>query len=329
MDWAVGILSTLFGLAGTPGIVIDRVATNFVRSQVHSADVLEVRIENTPNYQVLQGDVDRLLVAGRGVYIQPFLRVDTIDLETDPISVNAGLGEQDFALRKPLQAAVRVIITSADVNLALRSPEISDSFQGVEVNFSADPSQAEIFDLNDPRVEFLDGDRIRLTAVLEPSKAIKQSADLADLADQKKNNSAQDRQAPLLATPSEDAFDSTGDPDLGIDKVTDASSDRALESQAQDAINPAENEDRLEVLIEASLRVENGVRLQISDPIVNLQGVAVPKDIIDAFVDGLNKVLDLRQLEETGIIARVLQFKVTDGQMQVVGFAQLQPEAFE
>jgi hypothetical protein len=275
MEWAVGILTTLIGIAGTPGIVIDRVATDFVHAQIHSADVLAVRIENTPNYRILRGDVDRILVAGRGVYIQPFLRVDTIDLETDPISVNTGLGSQDFALRMPLQAAVRVIITSADVNLALQSPDIIGSFQGVEVNFSNDPNQAEIFDLINPRVDFLDRDRIRLTAVLEATQT--------------------------------------------------SSSDRLTDKQMQEP----EDLDSLEVLIEASLRVDNGVRLQIIDPAVNLQGVAVPQNITDAFVDGLNKILDLRQLEETGIIARVLQFKVTDGQMQVVGFAQLQPEALK
>jgi hypothetical protein len=317
MEWAVGILSTLIGLAGTPGIVLDRLATDFVRSQVHSADVLMVRIENTPNYQIVQGDVDRILVAGRGVYIQPFLRVDTIDVETDPISVSSGLSGENFTLKKSLQAAVRVIITSDDVNLALRSPTINGSFRNVEVNFTSDPAQAERFDLTDPRVDFLDGDRIRLTAVLVPSE-INPADHSFSTSQTEPTEQANELISPILIESKE--YNASGDrPQLS----------QSAQAQAKPENSPNNDEDKLEVLIEASLRVENGVRLQIVDPVVNLQGVAVPKNITDAFVDGLNKILDLRQLEEAGIIARVLQFKVTDGQMQVVGFAQVKPEAFQ
>lgn len=52
------------------------------------ADTLEVRVDNAPNYQILLGNVDRIRVAGRGVYVLEFLRIDEVDIETDPISID-------------------------------------------------------------------------------------------------------------------------------------------------------------------------------------------------------------------------------------------------
>ena len=88
MELFAGLLTSVLGLAGAPGIAIDRIATDFLRGQIVRADVLEVRVDNAPNYQILLGNVDRIRVAGRGVYILDFLRIDEIDLETDPISID-------------------------------------------------------------------------------------------------------------------------------------------------------------------------------------------------------------------------------------------------
>ena len=80
MELFAGLLTTVLGLAGAPGIAIDKVATDFLRGQIVRADVLEVRVDNAPNYQILLGNVDRIRVAGRGVYVLEFLRIDQVDL---------------------------------------------------------------------------------------------------------------------------------------------------------------------------------------------------------------------------------------------------------
>jgi len=111
MELFAGLLTTVLGIAGAPGIAIDRIATDFLRSQIVRADVLEVRVDNAPNYQILLGNVDRIRVAGRGVYVLEFLRIDEIDLETDPISIDPNvLQSGKIVLRRPLQAAVRVVL---------------------------------------------------------------------------------------------------------------------------------------------------------------------------------------------------------------------------
>ncbi len=260
MELFAGLLTTVLGIAGAPGIAIDKIATDFLRGQIVRADVLEVRVDNAPNYQVLLGNVDRIRVAGRGVYVLEFLRIDEVDLETDPISIDPNvLQSGKVVLRRPLQAAVRVIMRSEDINTALRSPNVQPSFKNLSIDISgSSQSKPEIFDLVNPEVTFLAGDRLRLSASL------------------------QSQPTPLKPQPN-----------------------------------------KLNVSVNAELKTVGGTRLQIVNPKIELEGTPVPDRIAKAFADGLNKVLDLRQLESRGVTARVLKLELTEGKMQMIGFAKM------
>ena len=260
MDFFAGILTTVLGLAGTSGIAIDRIATDFLRGQIVRADTLEVRVDNAPNYQILLGNVDRIRVAGRGVYVLEFLRIDQLDLETDPISLDpAALQAGKVVLRRPLQAAARVVLRSEDLNVALRSPNVQPSFKNLSIDISGiGKSKPEIFDLVNPEVTFLEGDRIRLAAILQSQ--------------------------PTSTKP----------------KPSD-----------------------LKVSVNAELKTIGGTRVQILNPKIELEGTPVPDKIAKAFAEGLNKLLDLRQLESRGITARVIKLEFTEGKVQVIGFAKM------
>lgn len=259
MELFAGLLTTVLGIAGAPGIAIDKIATDFLRGQIVRADVLEVRVDNAPNYQILLGNVDRIRVAGRGVYVLDFLRIDQVDLETDPISIDPNvLQSGKVVLRRPLQAAVRVVLRSEDINTALRSPSIQSSFKSLSIDITGTNRNPEIIDLINPEVTFLEGDRIRLAATL------------------------QSQPKPTQPKPT-----------------------------------------LLKVSVNAELKTIGGTKLQIVNPRIELEGTPVPEKIAQAFAQGLNKVLDLRQLESKGIIARVLKLEFTEGKMQVIGFAKM------
>ena len=259
MELFAGLLTTVLGIAGAPGIAIDKIATDFLRGQIVRADVLEVRVDNAPNYQILLGNVDRIRVAGRGVYVLDFLRIDQVDLETDPISIDPNvLQSGKVVLRRPLQAAVRVVLRSEDINTALRSPSIQSSFKSLSIDITGTNRNPEIIDLINPEVTFLEGDRIRLAATL------------------------QSQPKPTQPKPT-----------------------------------------LLNVSVNAELKTIGGTKLQIVNPRIELEGTPVPEKIAQAFAQGLNKVLDLRQLESKGIIARVLKLEFTEGKMQVIGFAKM------
>ncbi len=152
-------LSILFGLISPVGIVSDRVAEQQIRKQLYRADALQVRIDNAPTYQLLHGKVDKVRFAGRGLYLTPDLRIDTLEMETDPIAL-AGLQAK---LEQPLQGAIRLTLTEADINRALSSPKVTEMLQtmGADQN----PRRGRYQVLN-PQIKLLGRDRVRITAQL-------------------------------------------------------------------------------------------------------------------------------------------------------------------
>jgi len=253
MELIVSLLTGLFGLLGTPGIVIDRLGADLIRQQVHKVDQLELRVESAPNYQILLGAVDRIRLAGRGVYPTPFLRIDAVDVETDPISIDpSALGAGKVVLRRPLQAAARVVLRAEDVNKALRSPAVLGSFQKLRLDLGG--GVVDEFDLIEPEVIFVSGNLLRLRMKLRPVDPKKQVLDI----------DAQTR-----------------------------------------------------------LRLIGGTRIELEGISINLQGVKFPEEISDRFTQSLNNLLDLKQLESRGIVARVLQLDITDNNLQVVGFVRI------
>ncbi len=176
MEFFTLLLSSLFTLLSPAGIALDTLAENNIRDRLHSAEQLEVRIDNTPNYQLIGGKVDHLRIAGRGLSLIPGLRIDTLEIETDPIDVNPrelgrGSGTTPVrGLKQPLQAAVRIGVTEADINAALQSPELYNELQNLALSLFDSPLIKQIaarYTLVDRQVTFLANNRIRFQAQIQ------------------------------------------------------------------------------------------------------------------------------------------------------------------
>ncbi|MFP4008208.1 MAG: DUF2993 domain-containing protein, partial [Spirulinaceae cyanobacterium] len=168
------VLSSFLGILTPGNLVLDTLAESGIRSSLEEAELVEVRVDNTPSYQIAQGKVDRVRVATRGVELVPGFRVDVLELETDPLDVDLaqlrelrdrGVGGSQLlqAFRKAPQAGVRLVITEEDLNAALASPagrerverivgQVSENLpgEGINVNFA------------ETEIEFLDNNRLRL-----------------------------------------------------------------------------------------------------------------------------------------------------------------------
>ncbi|WP_254565981.1 DUF2993 domain-containing protein [Oscillatoria sp. HE19RPO] len=170
MEFFTLILTSLFTLVSPAGIALDTLAEQNIRDRLFAAEKLEVRIDNTPSYQLLNGKVDRLRIAGRGLSLIPGLRLDILEIETDPIDVNPrelgrGSGNRPVrGLQQPLQAAVRVAVTEADLNTALQSPELYNQMQTLALSLFDSPLIQQIanrYTLVDRQVTFLPNNRVR------------------------------------------------------------------------------------------------------------------------------------------------------------------------
>jgi hypothetical protein len=78
------------------------------------------------------------------------------------------------------------------------------------------------------------------------------------------------------------------------------------------------------VTFRSGLAVDDGVRLRLVHPVFTLNEVPVPPEIADAFLSGLNRIVDLAQLADQGIIARILKFEVVPSEMRLAGFARIE-----
>ncbi|WP_199246295.1 DUF2993 domain-containing protein [[Phormidium] sp. ETS-05] len=172
------ILSGVLTLISPLGLAIDSAAERSIRERISSAEALEVRLDNTPSYQLLGGKISKLRLAARGLYLTPDFRIDTLELETDPLDVDINRLQQQSEislsqlLRQPLRGAMRLRITQADANQALRSPAVLEYLRQIGPNLTADSSEAaqrlaQRYQIINPKVEFLQDDRLRLEAEIE------------------------------------------------------------------------------------------------------------------------------------------------------------------
>ncbi|MDJ0705459.1 MAG: DUF2993 domain-containing protein [Leptolyngbyaceae cyanobacterium MO_188.B28] len=170
MELITILLSSLLAIVSPVGFLVDQAAADAIRGQLYDAEELQVRVDNAPNFQLLRGKVDKVRIAGRGLYPRPQMRVAVLDIETDSISLDLGdLQQGDITLKDPLQAAVHIVLDEADLNGFLQSSAVTDFIEDQSFEYS-NPVQerdASRYVISNPAIDLLEGDRIRLQADLE------------------------------------------------------------------------------------------------------------------------------------------------------------------
>lgn len=260
MELITIILSTLLGVLGTGGVVVDTLAEAALRDQIAGAESLQVRIDNVPNYQLINGRIEQTRIAARGVETRqlPGLRIDSIDLETDAVDVDlARLQQGELVLDEPAQAALRLRLTDSDLNVFLQSPLVQGWLDRLQFSLPGAVGDREQnrYGLVNPSLEFLEGDRFRILVDLE-------------------------------------------------DRVAD---------------------ENIAIAVDLGLRVLNGHRFALVDPKITVDGEDTPPQLLESFVQGAQARLTLRLLEESGITARILNFKVRDNELDIAIFARIEP----
>lgn len=163
------ILSALMGLLSPVGTVGDTVAEAAIRDQLYDAEAIAVRIDATPSHQLLSGKLDRVRIAGRGLYLLDGVRIDILDIETDPIDVNfADLLQGDLSLEQPLQGVVHLALTLDDINQALQSPVVTQSLRDLSLNVLGENTIGGLnrSDVVSASLNVVDQHRLRLRALI-------------------------------------------------------------------------------------------------------------------------------------------------------------------
>ncbi|MBD2603620.1 DUF2993 domain-containing protein [Scytonema hofmannii FACHB-248] len=176
MEFLTILLSGLLGLVSPVGIVVDRTAENAIRSQFVKVGELRVRVDNAPSYQLLQGKVERVRIAGRSLQLKrQNIRIAVLELESDRIEIKPHSLTRKPQLKKPLQAGVRLVLTQEDINQALRSPQIIARLQNLNINlrYFANTRAKTVYNLVNPQVQFLPNNRLQIQAELQEKQKSK------------------------------------------------------------------------------------------------------------------------------------------------------------
>ena len=162
------LLTTLTGLFSAVGLVPERVIEQNIRSQLNDAETLLVRADTRTDLQLLQGEIEQLRIAGRGIYPFADVRIDTVDIETDTIDINIGdLRRGQITLDQPLQGGINVVLTQSDINQALRSPLVIEQLESMSLNLlGSSVGQLDQSTLIQPQIRLLADNRLQITAAL-------------------------------------------------------------------------------------------------------------------------------------------------------------------
>ncbi|HIK10349.1 MAG TPA: DUF2993 domain-containing protein [Oscillatoriaceae cyanobacterium M33_DOE_052] len=149
----------------------DTLLAKEIRSQLYATEQLQVRIDNIPTHQLLQGRIDRVRIAGTGLWLSPQLRLHTLEVETDPINININTirntdrHQSRSALEQPLGVAVKLVLTREDINQALNSAEFITTFQSlIPLLFNSRSLQqaSRRYQITSSQVEFISNNRFRI-----------------------------------------------------------------------------------------------------------------------------------------------------------------------
>lgn len=162
------LLTSLMGLFSVVGAVPDAAIETSIRDQVEQVETLSVRTDLATHHQLLQGEIDRLRIAARGLYPMDGVRIHLLDVETDTIDLNVSeLQDGDVVWDQPLQAAVHLVLTQEDVTQSLRSPTVIAQLEDMNIEvFGGIVGGMQEAALSNPHIQFLDNNRISLGATL-------------------------------------------------------------------------------------------------------------------------------------------------------------------
>ncbi|NJM96461.1 MAG: DUF2993 domain-containing protein [Phormidesmis sp. RL_2_1] len=157
MEFITVVLSSLLLLISPIGMVIDQVAEDAIRDRVAAVESIDVRVDNGSSLNLLQGRVDRVRIATRGLSPVPGLRIAVAELETDPIDLAfASLRQGEVVLDAPLQGAVRLVLNDADVSRFLASPYVQEQLAMLKIGSlnQAQARERERYKIKNPAIEF-------------------------------------------------------------------------------------------------------------------------------------------------------------------------------
>ncbi|MGQ9869242.1 LmeA family phospholipid-binding protein [Leptodesmis sp.] len=293
MEIFILILSSLISVLSPANFAADKIAESTIRSQFKQVEVLKVRIDNAPVFNVANGKVDKIRIAGRGFFPVEDVRIDTLEVETDPIDVER---RQLFdkptrvVLQRPLGVAARIVITKEDVIRALKSKVVADAIQ--RLIDSRDRQQD-----NQPAQPKPPSESSNQPEQNRPPEQPRQPSRLQQIRTRIDQYRVQDPKVEFL--PNQRVAVQA--------EIVDLKTSAVLKIQAETGFDILEQR-----------------QIRFTDPTITLNGQPLTAEAARNFADRLAEQLDVKRYAALlNVRAKILKASINEGRLELAGFLQL------
>lgn len=292
MEIFILILSSLISVLSPANFAADKIAESTIRSQFKQVEVLKVRIDNAPVFNVANGKVDKIRIAGRGFFPVEDVRIDTLEVETDPIDVERRqlFGKPTrVVLQRPLGVAARIVIIKEDVIRALKSKVVADAIQRL--------------------IDSRDRQQDNQSAQPEPS---------SEPSNQPEQNRPEQPRQPSRLQQIRTRIDQYRVQDPKVEFLPNQRI--AVQAEIVDLKTSAV----LKIQAETGFDILEQRRIRFTDPTITLNGQPLTAEAARNFADQLAEQLDVKRYAALlNVRAKILKASINEGRLELAGFLQL------
>jgi hypothetical protein len=115
-----------------------------IASQLDVVEEIDVDLRTNPG-NLIQGKVDSIEISGKGLVVKQDLRMETIQVNTNQVSIDplrAVFG--NIELTHPTAAEARIVLTEADINRAFSSDYMYGKLRGLKMEVEGQPVTIDI-----------------------------------------------------------------------------------------------------------------------------------------------------------------------------------------
>lgn len=292
MEVFILVLSSLITLLSPVNLAADKIAERLIRAQFQSVEQLKVRVDNTPVQKPANGQVDRIRIAGRGLFPVEGIRVEALELETDPINVSRTQllqKPQKLVLEEPLGVAVRVVIRRQDVLQAFRAPIV----------------------------------RRQIRALLRGLNRGRADAPTRDPAPTPSPDSTETPRTPGRLAELREAIDGYRISNPTVEFLGDQRVEIGF------GLEEVQTGDTLRVDVKTGIDVLEGRQIRFVRPTVQVNGQLIPDELLQNITQNVAQQLNLDRLERIlQVRARILQVRFAQNSLEIAAFVGL-PAGFK
>jgi hypothetical protein len=126
---------------------LSKIAEVGISSQLDAVEALDVDIKT--DSKLIQGELESVEIAGKGMVMQNDLRIEEMNLQTGNIAIDplrAVFGS--IELTRPTEATAEVTLTESDINRAFNSDYIGQKLQNLDISVGDRSFQAKAQNIN-------------------------------------------------------------------------------------------------------------------------------------------------------------------------------------